>query len=91
MSKILINSISVFFLFSVSAFASDEKDAICPISGEVIKNTTTKTEFKKGSVYFCTESCKLDFTKNVKKRQLAQSRAFSSFACLVFIFMIPIV
>ena len=67
MSKILINSLSIFFLFSVSAFASDEKDTVCPISGEVIKNATTKTEFKKGSVYFCTESCKLDFTKNVKK------------------------
>ena len=67
MSKLLINSISVFLLFNVSAFASDEKDAVCPISGEVIKDVTTKAEFKKGNVYFCTESCKLDFTKNVSK------------------------
>ena len=67
MTKLLINSISVFLLFNVSAFASDEKDAVCPISGEVIKDVTTKAEFKKGNVYFCTESCKLDFTKNVSK------------------------
>tara|TARA_Y100000816_G_C25861129_1_gene449627 strand:- start:53 stop:502 length:450 start_codon:yes stop_codon:yes gene_type:complete len=67
MSKLLINSISVFLLFNVSALASDEKDAVCPISGEVIKDVTTKVEFKKGNVYFCTESCKLDFTKNLSK------------------------
>ena len=66
MKKITSFIVSSIAILSLS-LASNEKDTVCPISGEKIKGSKIKTEYKDGSVSFCSESCKVDFTKNIKK------------------------
>ena len=66
MSKLITNIISASLLLTIS-FGSDDKDTICPISGGTIKGSTVKAKYKEGIVKFCSESCKVDFTKNTKK------------------------
>ena len=68
MSKLLSYVVFSFTILTTS-FAFNEKDTVCPVSGEKIKGSKIKAEYKKGSVSFCTESCKMDFTKNSKKEK----------------------
>ena len=66
MSKLISNILSAFLLITVS-IASDDKDTICPISGGMIKGSTVKAKYKDGNISFCSESCKVNFSKNTKK------------------------
>ena len=66
MSKLISNILSAFLLVTLS-IASDDKDTICPISGGMIKGSTVKAKYKDGNISFCSESCKVDFSKNTKK------------------------
>ena len=66
MSKLLSYVVFSFTILTIS-FAFNEEDTVCPVSGEKIKGSKIKAEYKKGSISFCTETCKVDFTKNSKK------------------------
>ena len=66
MSKLISNILSAFLLVTVT-IASDDKDTICPISGGMIKGSTVKAKYKDGNISFCSESCKVNFSKNTKK------------------------
>ena len=66
MTKLFSFTISLLTVLSVS-FAFEDKDTICPISGNPIKGSKIKTEYKKGDVSLCSESCKVKFSKNPEK------------------------
>ena len=65
MTKLFSFTISLLTVLSVS-FAFEDKDTICPISGNPIKGSKIKTEYKKGDVSLCSESCKVKFSKTQK-------------------------